>query len=216
MLMQRLTPLMLILLFLYGCASAPRQQSEWTIETQRPAVVEQEDASFSFFPFSLFEDEDEEVTEVEPDEPQFDSEPLAESEDLKGLLYAQLREWRSVRYQIGGMSKRGIDCSAFVHLTYRDKLGIDLPRDTRTQANAGLSIGQDQLKTGDLVFFHINRQTRHVGIYLEDRRFMHVSSKKGVTVSSLDNNYWAKRYWKAVRVPEVLVAMRMNEASLAN
>jgi len=105
------------------------------------------------------------------------------------------------------MSKKGIDCSAFVYLTYKDRFGITLPRNTYHQARTGKEIDQSLLKSGDLVFFQVDANTRHVGIYLDQGQFMHVSAKKGVTVSSMDNRYWAKRYWKSVRVPSALVAM---------
>jgi cell wall-associated NlpC family hydrolase len=41
---------------------------------------------------------------------------------------------------------------------------------------------------------------RHVGIYLEDGKFLHASTEKGVMLSNLDDQYWARTYWKSVRV----------------
>jgi probable lipoprotein NlpC len=111
------------------------------------------------------------------------------------------KEWESVRYRFGGLSKRGVDCSGFVYLTFLHQFGVKLPRDTSRQAQLGKSIHQHQLQTGDLVFFRTKSATRrHVGIYLSDRRFMHASTSQGVTTSSLDESYWANAYWKAKRL----------------
>ncbi|MEJ2743797.1 MAG: NlpC/P60 family protein, partial [Gammaproteobacteria bacterium] len=41
---------------------------------------------------------------------------------------------------------------------------------------------------------------RHVGIYIENDKFLHTSTQKGVTISTLQNNYWNNRYWQARRV----------------
>ncbi len=119
---------------------------------------------------------------------------------LKQTLYGHYREWASIPYQYGGLSKSGIDCSGFVYLTFAKKLGVHLPRTSDRQAQTGKSIPQQQLRTGDLVFFNTGPQQHHVGIYIEQRRFLHVSTIKGVAISSLDNQYWSDRYWKSVRV----------------
>jgi len=119
---------------------------------------------------------------------------------LKKLFYDQFQEWASVRYRNGGLSKAGVDCSGFVYLTYQQKLGIRLPRSSGHQSQTGYPVRQNELKAGDLVFFKTESTQNHVGIYLEQRRFMHVSSTKGVAISSLDNRYWASKYWKSIRV----------------
>ena len=98
------------------------------------------------------------------------------------------------------MSRRGIDCSALVYLIYRDEMGIQLPRTTQYQAVAGKAIKRGQLRPGDLVFFRTGRRGRHVGIYLEDGKFLHASVSKGVTISHMADNYWKSRYWRARRL----------------
>lgn len=98
------------------------------------------------------------------------------------------------------MSKRGIDCSGFVYLTYRKKFGIDLPRSTDLQSALGKKVAQNNLQAGDLVFFKTGLFQKHVGIFLENRKFVHVSTRKGVVISSLDERYWSKSYWLAKRV----------------
>ncbi|MGR9051657.1 MAG: NlpC/P60 family protein [Gammaproteobacteria bacterium] len=138
----------------------------------------------------------------QPETTPFESIPAPEVEDapVRRALYAQLDDWRAVRYQLGGLSKRGIDCSGFVYLTFRDLFGIELPRTAYRQSVAGVPVNKDRLEAGDLVFFKTGHRRRHVGIYLEHQLFMHVSVMKGVTLSRLDQGYWAGKYWKAMRV----------------
>ena len=118
----------------------------------------------------------------------------------KETLYEKYRNWQGVRYQLGGSSRNGIDCSAFVQIVYKSGFGINLPRTSYQQAKIGKTIHKNDLKPGDLVFFRTGRSSRHVGIYLENRKFLHASTTKGVTISRLDNNYWRTRYWKSVRI----------------
>ena len=110
------------------------------------------------------------------------------------------KEWKGVKYKFGGNSKRGIDCSAFIQKAYKKTLNIKIPRTTLQQSKKGKSIRKSQLKLGDLVFFKTGRNSRHVGIYMEDGKFMHASTKKGVTISRLDNIYFNKHYWKSQRI----------------
>lgn len=115
-------------------------------------------------------------------------------------LYQQHREWQGVRYRLGGQSKVGVDCSGFVQLTYQSKLGVYLPRTARQQSKLGTKIQKRELEAGDLVFFRTGPTSKHVGIYLEKNKFLHVSQRKGVTISRLDNVYWQSKYWKSVRL----------------
>jgi len=126
---------------------------------------------------------------------------LADGEEvIKAKMYRQYRQWQGTSYAYGGLSKRGIDCSGFVYLTYLEQLGIELPRSTKLQAQIGQQVKRDDLRAGDLVFFNTGFKGRHVGIYLEQDRFLHVSTKRGVIISSLDNDYWKERYWQSRRV----------------
>ncbi len=120
--------------------------------------------------------------------------------DIKKALYSQFNDWQGVRYQRGGLSQYGIDCSGFVHLTFKSKFGLYLPRTTWMQEKLGKEIKKDDLRTGDLVFFRTGVTSTHVGIYLEKNKFLHASQKKGVTISRLDNAYWKSNYWKSVRI----------------
>ena len=117
-------------------------------------------------------------------------------------LNEQLRNWRGAPYRYGGMSPRGVDCSGFVLLTFRDKFALQLPRETREQAEIGTKIDKSELLPGDLVFFKTGsgESGLHVGIYDTDTQFIHASTSQGVTRSSLDNVYWHKKFWQARRI----------------
>jgi len=125
---------------------------------------------------------------------------LNQSAQVKGSLYQQYSQWKGVRYKTGGLSKRGIDCSGFVRLTYASKLGVVIPRSTASQSKVGFRIKKSELRAGDLVFFKTGINVRHVGMYLEGGKFLHASSSKGVTISKLSNDYWARKYWQARRI----------------
>jgi cell wall-associated NlpC family hydrolase len=116
------------------------------------------------------------------------------------LLYRQFNHWKGTRYHFGGLSKKGIDCSGFVYITFKSQFGINLPRSTKLLSRIGLEIPKSKLSPGDLVFFKTKKLTRHVGIYVEHGKFLHVSTKKGVIISQLDNIYWKSRFWMARRL----------------
>ena len=128
------------------------------------------------------------------------SKQLPNQKKIKQALYSQHKKWKATPYKLGGSSRKGIDCSAFMQVTFLSQFGIQLPRSTEFQAKVGTRIPQKKLKAGDLVFFKTGFSLRHVGVYLEGRRFLHASSSKGVKISSMDNSYWARKYWKAVRL----------------
>lgn len=127
---------------------------------------------------------------------------LADSVMVIAHLSEQLRSWRGVPYRYGGMSPRGVDCSGFVMLTFRDKFSLRLPRDTYRQAEVGTRIDKSELLPGDLLFFKTGsgKSGLHVGIYHTGNHFIHASTRQGVTRSSLNNAYWSKNFWQARRI----------------
>ena len=120
------------------------------------------------------------------------------------FIYKQLKkqyeQWQGVKYKYGGTTKKGVDCSAFVQNTYINKLKVSLPRTTALQVKIGKQINKQNLKIGDLIFFRTGKNTRHVGIYLKDGKFMHSSSSRGVHISHINNTYYKKYFWKIKRI----------------
>ena len=134
------------------------------------------------------------------------------------------RSLLGIPYLWGGTSVKGMDCSGFTKTVYRLN-GLELARDANQQSEGGEEIvpGEDfqNLKKGDLVFFgrkataekpeHIS----HVGIYVQDREFVHTPGGSWVKFNSFDPsapNYSeslrrsfvrVRRYIGSVKVPEV-------------
>jgi cell wall-associated NlpC family hydrolase len=122
------------------------------------------------------------------------------------MLVQMAMKLRDIRYRRGGREpSTGFDCSGFVQYVFAQALGIDLPDNSISQAEAGVRVARTELKTGDLVFFHTRgKGISHVGIYLDHGRFIHSpSTGKRVRVDELSDQYWARRYVGARR-PEVL------------
>ena len=92
-------------------------------------------------------------------------------------------------YVYGGTSPAGFDCSGFVKYVY-SKVGIELPRTSTGQANAGTYVTRENLQPGDIVCFGYGSYIGHVGIYIGDGQFIH-SPRSGLTVcaSSIDGNF---------------------------
>jgi hypothetical protein len=115
-------------------------------------------------------------------------------------LFEYITQWWAVPYRIGGNGMNGIDCSAFVKGIVQNTYQIDLPRTSREQADFSTSISKDELEEGDLVFFNTKGGISHVGMYLNNNKFVHASTSNGVVISDLNETYWNKRYVKAGRV----------------
>lgn len=124
------------------------------------------------------------------------------NEPVVRALFTQLNEWKGTPYRYGGNTKSGIDCSAFVQITYTTLFNKNLPRSTTEQAQLGTKIKPKEHRPGDLIFFRTegSKQINHVGIYAENNTFIHASTSKGVTRSSLNNPYWQKNYVYSRRV----------------
>ncbi|ABX86136.1 bifunctional murein DD-endopeptidase/murein LD-carboxypeptidase [Yersinia pseudotuberculosis] len=127
-------------------------------------------------------------------------EAMVRNVDIKSKILEQYAGWKGVRYRLGGSSKRGIDCSAFVQTTFREQFGMDLPRSTSQQQDLGKKVQRTKLRPGDLVLFRAGSTGRHVGIYLGNDKFVHASTSAGVTISNLNDDYWNKRYRDGRRV----------------
>jgi lipoprotein Spr len=111
------------------------------------------------------------------------------------MLYRFIDEWYGVKYRMGGTTKKGVDCSAFVQHLYQYVFGYDILRTACLQFKESRKIAKDDLKEGDLVFFKVGTsRISHVGVYLRNNFFVHSASSKGVSIANLSNAYWSRYF----------------------
>lgn len=110
------------------------------------------------------------------------------------------KKWKGVPYILGGSSYKGVDCSSFMQIVYKDYFDITLPRNTREQMKTGRAVKRRNISLGDMVFFKTGRNTFHVGVMINSEQFMHASTSSGVIISNIQNRYWADAYLTARRV----------------
>ena len=122
---------------------------------------------------------------------------------LQNALLQSFENWKGTKYELGGDSATGIDCSALTRRVYREVYGYELPRKTDQQIKIGSHISRENLKPGDIVFFRPDEKNNHTAVYLGDTLFINASSSKGVVISTLENTYWNKYFKYGVRIREV-------------
>lgn len=111
-----------------------------------------------------------------------------------------IEEWWATRYRYGGTDKKGIDCSSFTGKLQQEVYNNSLPRTAREQYQVCEKVEMENLQEGDLVFFNTRGGVSHVGVYLGNHCFVHSSTNSGVTISSLTDSYYSKRYIGGGRV----------------
>ncbi len=115
-------------------------------------------------------------------------------------LLETIDEWYGARYRYGGTTKSGVDCSAFAGTLMTAVFGSSLPRTAREQYAATQRISKEDLQEGDLVFFNTTGGVSHVGVYLNNNKFVHASTSSGVMISDLDDAYYSRKYVGAGRI----------------
>jgi hypothetical protein len=99
-------------------------------------------------------------------------------EHLTGDTPVELaRTFLGVRYEWGGLSSRGIDCSGLVHLSYRLS-GRLVPRDAWQLDEAGQAVSEPEL--GDLVVY--GDPVDHIAFWVGDARILHATGREGLGV----------------------------------
>ncbi|WKX69874.1 C40 family peptidase [Streptomyces sp. XD-27] len=81
-------------------------------------------------------------------------------------------------YVWGATGPSSFDCSGLTSWAYA-QAGVQLPRTSQEQANAGTHLGQGQLKPGDLVLFY--GDLHHIGLYAGNGQVLH-APKPGANV----------------------------------
>lgn len=120
-------------------------------------------------------------------------------------VVAYAKQFLGTPYVYGGSSlNSGVDCSGFVYSVMKN-FGVKLNRSASSMTVNGRSIAQDELRTGDLVFFAANGvNVSHVAIYIGGGQYIHStdSGGRGVSYGNLYDNYASRTYHSSRRVIE--------------
>lgn len=121
-------------------------------------------------------------------------------------VVATAMTFAGTRYQFGGTTKRGMDCSGLVYVALNEH-NIPFPRVSYQMANEGQRIKLKAVQKGDLLFFKTGKSRKrinHVGLVVDvegdEIRFIHSTSSRGVIVSSLREGFWNHTFVKATRI----------------
>ena len=148
------------------------------------------------------------ASEIESDEDLVEEEVLAENAvdmDVQKLLLDTAFSYLGTPYKHAGVTRKGMDCSGFVSTTFK-AIDVPLSRSSQEMATQGKRIKLKNVRVGDLLFFKTLRRNRisHVGMVVDvqdgEIKFIHASSKRGVVISSLSENYYKKAFRMAKRV----------------
>lgn len=100
---------------------------------------------------------------------------------------AAVAPWLGVPYRLGGRTRAGIDCSAFVQHVVKEVTGLGLPRHSRDQSRFGARVALGDVRTGDVLFLsHLERGTSHVALVLAPSGGM-VGAALGAAHACLDH-----------------------------
>ena len=116
-------------------------------------------------------------------------------------LFLRSTNWLGAEYRYGHLSPQGIDCSGFVKKVVSGLFVDTLFGGARHIYQKCMPIEKGMLKEGDLVFFKINKPyISHVGIYLQNNKFIHATTRRGVIISCLFEDYYQKYYYASGRL----------------
>ncbi|MDR1357331.1 MAG: C40 family peptidase [Tannerellaceae bacterium] len=128
---------------------------------------------------------------------------VTDKDNLK--LYAAAADWMGAPYRFGGASRRGVDCSGFAVIIYKEVYGKRLSASSEgILRNNCKRIKRAGLREGDLVFFRTDggskKTPNHVGVYLKNGKFVHASTSRGVVVAGLSEPYYLRAWITGGRV----------------
>lgn len=122
------------------------------------------------------------------------------SSEIQNVLLSHYSSWAGTKHRLGGTGENGVDCSSFIQTLFQDKFQLELPRSSREQMTMGDRVDFADLQSGDLLFFRTGPTRRHVGVYVGNNKFMHVSTRAGVEIAKLLSPYWQRHFITARRV----------------
>ena len=118
---------------------------------------------------------------------------LPREEDIREAVVKGAQGYLNLPYIFGGAEPSGFDCSGLVFYLYNQQ-GFTMPRGTIAMRPT-LKLTQNP-KRGDVIFFrNDNNVAGHVGIFIDEERFIHAPQEGSVIrYDKLANPYWKKRF----------------------
>jgi cell wall-associated NlpC family hydrolase len=144
--------------------------------------------------------------DTDPEEEVIVTEEFPRELTLTDIAINKAMKYEGVRYRYGGSTDKGMDCSGLLHTSFAEA-GEVVPRTSMSFFQAASPIEVKELKKGDLMFFATGRdrnKINHVALVVEvtpaEVRFVHATVSQGVTVSSLNEAYWLRKYRSSGRL----------------
>ena len=126
---------------------------------------------------------------------------VSEKEITNTKLYSFIDDWYGVSYKYGGKNKNGIDCSGFASVLYKEVFGKEISGTTASICKQCVKISKEKLREGDLVFFKIeSNEISHMGVYLKNNKFVHATTKAGVVIDDMNEEYYSNYFETAGRL----------------
>ncbi|WP_026119813.1 C40 family peptidase [Nocardiopsis ganjiahuensis] len=100
-------------------------------------------------------------------------------------------------YIWGGTGPNGYDCSGLTQAAWA-QAGVNLPRTTFDQVNAGQRVSWENKQPGDLLFFY-GASPSHVGLYAGDGVMVHASTSSRPIGTVQLSDYYRSNFVTAVR-----------------
>jgi cell wall-associated NlpC family hydrolase len=125
------------------------------------------------------------------------SSALATHASLQKVIHPLL----GIKYVWGGTTTKGFDCSGFTQYVLAE-YGVHLPRTSAEQSKYGEYVSKDDLRAGDLVFFHTygpSGTVTHVALYIGNGEIVNAVSTS-VQINKLNDHYFGSRYITSRRV----------------
>ena len=107
-------------------------------------------------------------------------------------------------YVFGAEGPDAFDCSGLIQRVWR-QAGVELPRTSSEQAQAGQQVPLSQIQPGDLVIYYAGRS--HIGMYVGDGKIIH-APHPGAQVRYAPLMSMPVKWWCGFEVPAAIVANR--------
>ncbi len=119
-------------------------------------------------------------------------------------IIEEAEKFLSVKYLLGGKSKKGVDCSGLTQMVYKNAFNIILPKHSWDQKEAGKKVNLKSVKTGDLMFLiKKSNKHKHLGIVEKNKtiNLIHASfERKKVVRQKLDEVFEKYDFKEARRI----------------